>query len=86
VGPRLKSGVLLVPHHGSKTSCSPAFLETVSPKVCVISAGKDNPFGFPNQDVLKRLRGAGCSILRLDEVGATEVSVEGEALQIKSFQ
>jgi competence protein ComEC len=85
-GPQLKSGVLLVPHHGSKTSCSPAFLEAVSPKVCVISAGKDNPFGFPSQDVLSRLTGAGCSILRMDEVGATEVSAEREALQIRRFQ
>jgi competence protein ComEC len=86
VGPQLKSGVLLVPHHGSKSSCSPAFLEAVSPKVCVISAGKDNPFGFPSQDVLQRLRGAGCSIIRIDEVGATEVSVGREGLQIRSFQ
>ena len=85
-GPQLKSGVLLVPHHGSKSSCSPAFLEAVSPKVCVISAGKDNPFGFPSQDVLRRLRGAGCSIVRIDEVGATEVSVGGQALQIRTYQ
>jgi beta-lactamase superfamily II metal-dependent hydrolase len=69
-GPQLKSGVLLVPHHGSKSSCSPAFLEAVSPKVCVISAGKDNPFGFPSQEVLQSLRGAGCSNIRIDEVGA----------------
>jgi competence protein ComEC len=85
-GPQLKSGVLLVPHHGSKSSCSPAFIEAVSPKVCVISAGKDNPFGFPSQDVLRRLRGAGCRIIRIDEVGATEVSVRGQALQIRTFQ
>jgi competence protein ComEC len=85
-GPQLKSGVLLVPHHGSKSSCSPAFLEAVSPKVCDISAGKDNPFGFPSQDVLRRLREAGCSITRIDEVGATEVSVGGQALQIRTYQ
>lgn len=85
-GPQLKSGVLLVPHHGSKSSCSPAFLEAVSPKVCVISAGKDNPFGFPSQDVLGRLKEAGCKIIRTDEVGAIEVSVGDETLRIRSFQ
>jgi competence protein ComEC len=85
-GPELKSDVLLVPHHGSKSSSSSAFLEAVSPEVCIISAGKDNPFGFPSQDVLRRLRGAECSIIRMDEAGATEVSVGEEALQIRSFQ
>jgi competence protein ComEC len=85
-GPELKSDVLLVPHHGSKSSSSSAFLEAVSPKVCIISAGKDNPFGFPSPDVLRRLRGAECSIIRMDEAGATEVSVGEEALQIRSFQ
>jgi competence protein ComEC len=85
-GAQLKSDVLLVPHHGSKSSSSMAFVQAVSPQVCVISAGKDNPFGFPNQEVLGRLRGAGCRIVRLDKAGATEVSVEETALQIRSFR
>jgi beta-lactamase superfamily II metal-dependent hydrolase len=42
--------------------------------------------GFPSQDILKRLTDAGCSIIRTDEVGATEVSVGGEEFQIRSFQ
>jgi len=85
-GSKLKSDVLLIPHHGSKSSSSVAFLEAVSPKVCIISAGKDNPFGFPSQDILRRLRGAGCRILRVDEIGATEVSIGQEGLQISSFR
>jgi competence protein ComEC len=82
---RLKSDVLLVPHHGSKSSSSSAFLDAVCPKVCIISAGRDNPFGFPSQDVLGRLRDAGCKIMRTDEVGAMEVSIEGAGLQVRSF-
>lgn len=86
VGSELKSDVLLVPHHGSKSSSSASFLEAVSPKVCIISAGKDNPFGFPSPDILRRLRDAGCRIIRVDEVGATEVSIGREGLQIMSFR
>jgi competence protein ComEC len=85
-GAHMKSDVLLVPHHGSKSSSSSAFLDAVRPKVCIISAGKDNPFGFPSHDVLRRLRDAGCRIKRTDEAGATEVSIEEEGLQIRNFR
>jgi competence protein ComEC len=85
-GSQLKSDILLVPHHGSNSSSSLAFLEAVRPKVCIISAGKDNPFGFPSQDILARMRGAGCRIIRTDEVGAIEVSIGQEGPQIRSFQ
>ena len=85
-GAKLKSGVLLAPHHGSRTSTSKPFLDAVNPEICIISSGKNNPFGFPSQEVLKRLRKAGCRILRVDEVGAIEVSVVPEGLQIKSFR
>jgi competence protein ComEC len=83
---QLKSDVLLVPHHGSKSSSSSAFIDAVRPKVCIISAGKGNPFGFPSQDVLRRLRETGCRIKRTDEAGATEVSVEQGGLQLRSFR
>ena len=77
-GSNLNSHVLLVPHHGSRTSCSPAFLEHVRPTVCVISAGAGNAFGFPSLEVLKRLEGLGCGIFRTDRDGAVEVTVGPE--------
>jgi competence protein ComEC len=83
---RLKSDILLAPHHGSNSSSSPAFLEAVNPKICVISSGKRNPFGFPSQEILKRLKGLECRILRLDESGAVEVSAGQEGFQVRSFR
>jgi competence protein ComEC len=62
------------------------FLEAVSPIVCIISAGKGNPFGFPSREILERLNARGCRILRVDEVGATEISMGRDGPRIKSFR
>ncbi len=52
----LKSTVLKVPHHGSKTSSTKLFLQYVGPDISIISAGCDNRYGHPHVDVLARLR------------------------------
>ncbi len=54
-GSTIQSVVLKVPHHGSKTSTTREFLDQVKPVAAVVSAGKDNPFGHPHQEVLDRL-------------------------------
>jgi competence protein ComEC len=85
-GSKLKSDVLLVPHHGSRSSSSKPFLEAVTPKVCIISSGQGNPFGFPSHEILGRLGAQGCRILRVDEVGAIEVSAAQGGFQIRTFR
>ncbi|MDO8772965.1 MAG: DNA internalization-related competence protein ComEC/Rec2 [Burkholderiaceae bacterium] len=54
VGARLKVDVLLVPHHGSKTSSSAAFLDAVQPQIALVQAGYRNRFGHPAAPVLVR--------------------------------
>lgn len=54
-GESLKSQVLKLGHHGSKTSTSPEFLEMVQPQFAIISAGKDNRYGHPHQEVMDNL-------------------------------
>lgn len=54
-GYELDSTVLKVAHHGSVTSTSSHFLAAVDPEVAVISAGKENPFGHPQQEILDQL-------------------------------
>jgi competence protein ComEC len=84
-GDRLKSDILLVPHHGSKSSSSDVFLKAVSPEISVISCGKGNSFKFPNDQTIQRLKDTGSSIIRIDESGAVRINVGEEGLQIKKF-
>ncbi|WP_077001404.1 DNA internalization-related competence protein ComEC/Rec2 [Variovorax sp. KK3] len=52
--PGLQADLLLVPHHGSKTSSSPALLDAVRPRIALVQAGYRNRFGHPAADVLAR--------------------------------
>ncbi|HEY0819945.1 MAG TPA: DNA internalization-related competence protein ComEC/Rec2 [Rhizobacter sp.] len=58
----LRSDVMLVPHHGSRTSSTAAFLDAVAPKVAIVQAGYRNRFGHPVAEVLDRLRARGVRI------------------------
>lgn len=60
---------LSVPHHGSKYSSSEQFINTVNPKVSVISSGKNNSYGHPHNETLERLESVVTSIYRTDELG-----------------
>lgn len=64
----IRSTVLKVPHHGSKSSAHEAFYNMVSPEIAIISAGKKNPHGHPHEDTLSILKNS--RILRTDIDGA----------------
>ena len=51
----LDSTILKVGHHGSKTSSTQDFLNTIKPKIALIGVGENNRFGHPNEDIIKRL-------------------------------
>ncbi|MDP2637274.1 MAG: ComEC/Rec2 family competence protein [bacterium] len=65
----LESFILKVGHHGSRTSSSEEFLEAVQPQYAVISAGQDNPYRHPHEDILERFQGYGIQVMRTDELG-----------------
>lgn len=60
---------LKISHHGSKYATSDIFLEKVKPKEAIISVGKNNSYGHPNQEVLQRLSQHKVDVLRTDEIG-----------------
>jgi competence protein ComEC len=66
----LRSDVLLVPHDGSKTSSSPAFIDAVAPRVALVQAGYRNRFGHPAPEVLQRFAERGTPVLTTVACGA----------------
>ena len=70
----LKSTILKVAHHGSKTSSIQEFLELVHPKIALIGVGKNNLYGHPNQEIIERLEAVGAKIYRTDSDG--EITIE----------
>ena len=81
----LASTVLKVAHHGSDTSTTPEFLAVASPRIAVISAGFDNKFGHPDDDVLGRLSQVVGeeNIYRTDLHGTVEFITDGERLWVE---
>jgi competence protein ComEC len=76
----LASSVLVVPHHGSKTSSTPDFLDAVAPQLAVVQAGFRNRFGHPAAPVMARYAERGVSVMRTDACGAwTWRPVDGKA-------
>ena len=82
----LHADVLKVGHHGSKNSTMPEFLAAVGPKISIISAGEENPYGHPSPELLERLEESGTRIFRTDRNGAVQVLTDGENLQVSCFE
>ncbi|HYD41971.1 MAG TPA: DNA internalization-related competence protein ComEC/Rec2 [Anaeromyxobacter sp.] len=72
----LAADVVKVPHHGSRSSSSPAFVAAVAPRFAVVSAGAGNRFGFPAADVVARWSAAGAQVERTDR-GAVRLLSDG---------
>lgn len=70
-GQSLQANWLLVPHHGSATSSTTAFLEAVQPQVAVVQAGYRNRFGHPRADVLARYAPLGVQVVQSPRCGAS---------------
>ena len=81
-GADLKSTVLKVGHHGSRTSTSYPFLREVMPQYAVISVEKGNSYGHPNEETLSKLSDAGVEVYRTDESGAIVMTSDGNSISI----
>jgi len=79
-GMPLQALVFKAGHHGSRTSSSQPFLEVVRPQLIIVSAGVDNRFGHPHPEVLERAQAIGAAVLRTDELGAIEVTTDGQTM------
>lgn len=72
----LKSDILKVSHHGSRTGTSEEFLKSVKPKIALIGVGENNKFGHPTEDVIKRLTENKVKIYRTDTDGEISIKIK----------
>jgi competence protein ComEC len=80
----ISSDILLVPHHGSRTSSTAEFIDAVAPRWAVVPVGYRNRFGHPTREVLERYRAAGAQVLRTDRDGAIAVRLSETDIGLKT--
>lgn len=78
--------VVKVPHHGSRYACSEAFLQKVSPRLAVVSAGERNRFNHPHAEMLAAYRRRNIEIFRTDQDGAVQMMKDGRCLTVRTWR
>ena len=86
VADKLRAQILLIPHHGSRTSSSPDFVAKVNPDIALVAAGYRNRFGHPKDDVLERYRALGTRIYRTDLDGALLVEMGAPGIKVQRYR
>lgn len=76
--------VLKVPHHGSASSSSPAFVSAVRPRLAIVSCGGSGAFGSARPEVVGRYADAGALVLRTDRDGTVDIATDGSRLWLRS--
>jgi competence protein ComEC len=83
---KLEATMLVVPHHGSKTSSTFDFVAAVHPRYAVFTAGYLNRFGHPKDEVVERYRAIGSELLRSDEDGAITLEMTAGEMHVASYR
>jgi competence protein ComEC len=78
----LRADVLKVAHQGSRNSSSTLFLDAVRPTLAILSAGADNPYGHPHDEVIASLRRIGATPLITAERGDISVATDGHSISL----
>ena len=83
----LRATVIIVPHHGSKTSSTPAFLDAVDPRIAIFSVGYRNRFRHPNETVVARYRERGVEMHRTDREGELSIHLpaQGGPIEVRGY-
>ncbi|NOI80618.1 DNA internalization-related competence protein ComEC/Rec2 [Vibrio tubiashii] len=85
-GEKLDSDILIVPHHGSKTSSIPAFIAAVSPEVAVASLAKGGRWKLPDENVVERYQKAGAKWLDTGHSGQVLFDVYPQSYQVSALR
>lgn len=76
--------VLKVGHHGSITSSTEGFLDAVTPRIAVVSVGRENSYGHPSAEVMQRLLSRGATVLRTDQLGTVVLRTDGHGWEAQA--
>lgn len=82
----LPADLLLAPHHGSKTSSTPAFVAAVRPRLVIFSSGWHNRYGHPRPEVVRRYLDCGARLAMSGEAGALTVFRDDESLRLERWR
>ena len=83
---RLRSDVIVVPHHGAKTSSSRLFLEAVQPQIAIVSRGSGNRYGHPHQSVIARYDDMQALWLDTVQDGAVRGELTGKSMAWRTWR
>jgi competence protein ComEC len=75
IGALTPSAIVVVPHHGSRTSSAAGFVDALRPGVAIVSAGYGNRWGFPKEEVVERWEQAGAVVMNTATSGAIHYRV-----------
>jgi competence protein ComEC len=84
-GSDLRSDLVKVAHHGSKTSSTEAFVNSTRPSLAIISVGLHSIFGHPNEEVVQRWRTGGAEVMTTGQRGTITVVTDGRAMNVSTF-
>jgi competence protein ComEC len=82
---QLHADVIKVPHHGSKTSSTEAFVAATKPQLAIISVGRTSRFGHPHKEVVERWQSNGATVLTTGNSGTITIATDGHDLSVKEF-
>lgn len=86
LGEQLKSNMLIAPHHGSRTSSTPKFIQQVSPDLVLFPSGFNNRYGFPKPDVVRRYIKHGSDYFISGREGQISVSFNREKWFVRTYR
>ena len=82
----IECDIIKIPHHGSKTSSSPDFIEKTGADIAVIEAGENNIYGFPDEQVIKTLDDNNIDTYITGKDGAVTVCVKNGSASVETFK
>jgi len=83
---KLPADLLVAPHHGSRSSSSPAFVAAVDPQHVIFTAGYRNRFPHPHPEVIRRYMEQGSHILRSDRDGAITIDLDTSGIKQDAYR